>query len=616
MLLIDRLSILALVGLFAQALVSWIFVGVFAALYREEARRPELRSWIWAFVALSVALTALSLRYLFGFEFSPYHSSDRSEGTVFARVGNTVYQAGKAIFCLLIYAGACNLAGKQPGRWLRWVFVLCPIVLGAPAWMFARIEPLLTVQAPAMVLFLGLAWWRLGQVRERRTTGLLVVRLALLLSALAWVMHGLISAFCLPRNCGVWNTVGSLNSFFDLALEILLGVGIIIAVLQDMHVRLRGAQKEQARLRSVIDRDERLRALGTLVSGVAHELNNPLTAILGFSEDVADPQAGERAAIVIREQAERCRGIVRSLSALAGEVHRSRESTDLKALAERVARGFDLQLESAGLKLRLELSEVRNVLVDRVGIEQVLANLLANAIFASPRGESVVLRLESDGELIEFSVSDEGPGVPLELRARIFEPFFTTKSPGVGTGLGLAVAFAIVRNHGGRLWLDDTSRPKGSLFRCQLPMRQPDIHMLEAPSRPALKPRSLLVIDDDAAIRDVLKRHAERRMWRCSDVESAEKAIQILRDSPQDFDVVLCDLRMSGIGGIGLHDNLKRSASPHLARFVFVTGDLASPEVAAFATRCRQPLVGKPFDFEKLFELMDGVVEAFRRSSA
>jgi len=211
----------------------------------------------------------------------------------------------------------------------------------------------------------------------------------------------------------------------------------------------------------------------------------------------------------------------------------------------------------------------------------------------------VLLQARVRGDRVEIDVVDRGPGIPVELRDRIFEPFFTTKAPGKGTGLGLAVAHAIVHSHGGTLKAIVPEATPGACLRVELPLR-PAVVLTPTPAVPmAATGERLLLIDDDSSVRGAVRRHVEARGFAVAEAESAEAAVALLA-SGRRFDVVLCDLRMPGIGGIGLHDRLQREQPALLQRLVFFTGDLASADAVAFAARCRQPLLQKPFDFARL----------------
>jgi signal transduction histidine kinase/CheY-like chemotaxis protein len=421
--------------------------------------------------------------------------------------------------------------------------------------------------------------------------------------ACAWAIDA--TAAGLHERYSFFRYVLAANSFLDLGVQLSLGTGLVISLLQETHRRLGAAEVERERLQSVIDRDEKLRALGTLLSGVAHELNNPLTVILGYADLLAAKDSDNDPARIVAEQAQRCRGIVRNLSALAGQSQHPLQELDVADLVDRVVRGIQPNRDADSPQIRIGAIKALRLNADRVGLEQVLTNLVSNALQASPPGGTVTIEAAPSGDGVTLSVTDEGTGVPHDLRGRLFEPFFTTKGPGKGTGLGLSIAHAIVRAHGGTISVEDSPRGPGARFCVFIPnaplARAPE----PKPARQVTGARRLLIIDDEAAIRSVVRRQAELRGWSVSEADSAEGAMRGVHRL-MDFDALLCDLRMPGIGGVGLYDLLSSEHPTVLERTVFVTGDLASPESVRFSTRCARPLVQKPFEFDELFAIVGG----------
>jgi len=605
MFLLQRIDLIALMGLFVQAFVAWVFVAILARVRRGESTMLAFRDFHHAFLALAISLTVLSVRFFQTHELRDPDST-WSEGGPAATACYILYLGLKALFGLLLVRGSYLLAGRESPRWLSrawWPVVV--LTTSLPLWT-PNIVTLLVAQAPLMIACSIAALLVLPRPAAAGS-GLQLVRLALMGTAAAWCVHAL--AASLFEVFPLLRYALALNSFVDLAVQLALGTGLLVSLLQAAHQRLSAAEQERAQLQRRLDRDEKLRALGTLVSGVAHELNNPLTVIMGYAEMLSTPGREHAAARIVGEQAERCRVIVRSLSALAGQVKHRPQELLAEELVERVLRGLAPKASPEGRRVRVEpIGELR-LHADRVGMEQVLTNLILNALQASPPRGEVLVRASARPEGIEFRVSDGGPGVPQELRSRLFEPFFTTKEPGQGTGLGLSIADAIVREHGGTITIEDAPAGRGACF-CVLIPHAPRASVPE--SAPATPPRCagrLLIVDDDAAVRSVLRLQAERRGWSVSECDRAEGVL-----SPaawlSEADAVLCDLRMPGIGGIGLHDRLAREDPQALERIVFVTGDLASEESARFSQRCKHPLIAKPFDFDELFAIVARVARA------
>lgn len=599
MFLFDRIDFVALVGLWVQAFVAWVFVAILSTLRRRETSSFALDSFFRSFLALAVALTILSVRFFRAHDVVEDELWQDGEWPVtLAYMG---YGALKGAFALFIVRGCYELIGRAPSPILERAWWPAIGALALAPLVVPEITPLLIVQAPVIAVCAVVAHRVLGRERVD-CQGRRVVRLSLRLLFATWCVHAV--AASLSGVTPSARSVLAISSLLDLAVQLLLGLGLILSALQGSQRRLRAAEQDRERLERELARDEKLRALGTLVSGVAHELNNPLTVILGYAEILGGTPQAASTAKIIEEQAERCRGIVRNLSALAGQSVQSPEDLDVRELIERVVRGVTPQERAHGKHVAVQADDGLRLRADRIGLEQVLSNLLTNALDASPAGGTVHVAARSIGANVEFTVRDEGPGVPASVRERLFEPFFTTKRPGCGTGLGLAIAHAIVRDHRGSISVDDDEKApqRGATFRVVIPNASPARLAGERGEHPAPSARRLLLLDDDSAVRSVIRRHAERRGWVVDEADCAETAIT---KRLREFDVVLCDLRMPGIGGVGFHDHLQSAHAELLEHTVFATGDLASPEAVRFSQRCRRPLVQKPFVFVELFEVLD-----------
>jgi len=601
MFLFRVVDLLALVGLFVQTFVAWVFVALVASIGRRERHPDGFHDFYGSFLALAAALTSVSIRFFRTHEVGADAEAwlDGRPWPVFFYV---VYLAGKALFGLLLVRGCYRLAQQEIPRWLRRAWWPVVVAAAATPLVLPDIHDVLLLQAPCLVAAAGASLRGLRPLREGGS-GLRLVRRALVGLMVTWSVHAL--AVLTRETVFVSRYVLGFNSMIDLGVQLALGTGLILCVIQEAHRQARAAEQERERLQRELDRDEKLRALGTMVSGVAHELNNPLTVILGYCDLLQDGLANggdDQPARVIAEQAERCRGIVQNLSAVSVRAHQRLDALHARELVERVVRGIAPGL--LGGERRIEVAPIPDVrfAADRVGLEQVLANLVINALQASPDRGVVRIEASASGERLEVAVRDDGPGVPVELRARLFEPFFTTKAAGRGTGLGLAIAHAIVRAHGGTIEVEDPPGGHGTVFRVSLPLVDPPPARREAPVPGAS--RRLLVIDDEPPVRTIVRRQAERRGWRVREAGSAEEA---LRDELGllECDAVLCDLCMPGMGGAGLHDLLAARDSVALERTVFLTGDLASEESVRFARRCRRPIVTKPLDFDELFAAIE-----------
>jgi len=398
-----------------------------------------------------------------------------------------------------------------------------------------------------------------------------------------------------------------------------------VLILRDRTQRVR-AEQERERLQSEVAQHARLETIGRMVSGVAHELNNPLTAILAFGQDLlsqARTPADAEALNTIVQQSQRCRLIVQDLLTFARSKRDDRQPIDPGELIWRVQPALQRQAESQGVRLEVSIAEdLPGLEVNPSALEQVLTNLAVNAFQAVGAGGEVIISARLQNERLALIVEDNGPGLPDDVFPRLFEPFFTTKATGKGTGLGLSVSHAIVEQHGGTLRAENRSGPgvRGARFTVLLPFLDrraiPRAAASELPRAVAVRApqsaeRTVLVIDDEAPIRIAIRRYLERRGWRVEEASDGLEALEMLgltgtaTSRTDRYDAIITDLKMPGITGIELHDRLAASDPAGLMKLVLITGDTASSEVADFVARLRQPLVQKPFDMRALADLLD-----------
>jgi signal transduction histidine kinase/ActR/RegA family two-component response regulator len=378
-----------------------------------------------------------------------------------------------------------------------------------------------------------------------------------------------------------------------------------------------------------VRQSEKLAALGQLVSGVAHELNNPLAAILHFAEDLLDDErsaADHEALAVIRDQARRSRAIVRDLLSFV----RSRESAkELVSITEALSasvKGLEPIVHEAGAELSVELP-VNDVLgnIDRAALQQVVTNLVVNAAQASGAGGRVALRATVCETELRFVVEDSGPGIPPKLMDRIFEPFFTTKPLGQGTGLGLSVTLGIVQQLGGQISVENRSPDEGTGARfivhlpiagCAVvdpieksPRKSGPVNVpVQAELADGRAPR-VLVIDDEASIRAALRRFFLRRGWNVDEAEDGAAGLSMMLDGRADYTAIVSDLRMPGCSGMELHDHVSAVAPEILDRIIFSTGDVASRDASEFVKRTQCVVMQKPFELRALEQAVNRMRE-------
>lgn len=359
---------------------------------------------------------------------------------------------------------------------------------------------------------------------------------------------------------------------------------------------------------------EKMAALGKVVAGIAHELNNPLTTIMGNIQLLLgrglQPAAVSEARRIYQE-AERARRIVKNLLYFARENKPDRSVVNLNEMVERTLalRSYELKLKN--IRVQTDLApNLPKTMADSYQLQQVILNLLMNAEQALLGGRSrglVKIRtwFSKRGSIgrICLEVSDNGAGIPAEIASRIFDPFFTTKPPGMGTGLGLSIVYGIIRQHDGEISFE--SKPgSGATFTIELPLVNPpaDFPKQDSASRGGtatqVRPSRILVVEDEPTVArlivDVLQ---EEGHFATASFDSRE-GLDLL--SKNSYDLVICDLRMPDVDGQLFFHTLKEAKSPLQRRMLFITGDTLSPSNLEFIESNRLPYLAKPFSVEEL----------------
>lgn len=377
------------------------------------------------------------------------------------------------------------------------------------------------------------------------------------------------------------------------------GRRLFAAFVRDLTA-LRAAERELARQREALHRSEKMSALGSLLAGVAHELNNPLSVVVAraamLEEDVEDPRLVDQLRR-LREQAERCAKISRSFLAMARQGPTASAPRDLAEAVATAVETTSYALTSSGVTVETRFGATRPVLADGDQLVQVLVNLLVNAEHAmravdGPR--RIEIETSDRGMDVVLELRDSGPGVPPPIRSRIFDPFFTTKPVGVGTGVGLSVSQGIAQAHGGSLELLPDG--PGAQFRLVLPAaeaakRPVEEEATQTPRGPRRATgRRILVVDDERevgeTIADILRRDGHAVALAADGAQALERVLT------EPIDAVLCDLRMPMMDGPAFLKRLQATRPDLARRLAFVTGDLLSAAPDAPDV----PLVAKPFE--------------------
>jgi two-component system, cell cycle sensor histidine kinase and response regulator CckA len=350
---------------------------------------------------------------------------------------------------------------------------------------------------------------------------------------------------------------------------------------------------------------EKLAALGQTISGVAHELNNPLATILTWAERLSQRPADEttrRGLETILSESERAAKIVRNLLTFARKRQSTRAMVDLNAVVRETLalRSYEQELTNITIVDALGTG-LPQVFADGHQLQQVLLNLMINAeqamLTATGRGTLIVRSwCDLEREAVVLEITDDGPGISDELQPKIFDPFFTTKEVGKGTGLGLTVAYGIIQEHGGRIRLASNACGGASFF-VELPVSG-------APVRPAVTPApqaefdtligsTVLVVEDEPALAAAVGEALADAGLIVDHAGDGEEALQRL--SKITYDLIVCDLKMPRVDGMQFYQRLAVEHPDSARRVIFVTGDVAGTEAENFLQDSGCRWLAKPF---------------------
>lgn len=352
---------------------------------------------------------------------------------------------------------------------------------------------------------------------------------------------------------------------------------------------------------------EKLSGIGEFVAGVAHELNNPLTSVMGFSELLAkadaDPQH-KRFLEMINKSAQRCHKIVQSLLSFARRRAPERKLSSINELVESAVEFLQYQLRTSNIEVFTRLdAHLPKAMVDPHQIQQVFLNIINNARQSiegnQPKG-SIRIATETCGDLVRISFQDSGPGIDEKNLSKVFDPFFTTKEVGKGTGLGLSLCYGIIKEHGGSVTVH--SRPgEGATFVIELPLAAAteDVNEKKEPPIPAPAPtneglgKKVLVIDDEEAILEMVRETLAEQGYEVDIARDGESAL--FRLGQTSYDLALCDWKMPGLNGQQIYERVRLSNPALSERMIFFTGDIINDKAERFLRESRRVCLSKPF---------------------
>jgi PAS domain S-box-containing protein len=382
----------------------------------------------------------------------------------------------------------------------------------------------------------------------------------------------------------------------------------ILGIITDITERKK-AEEERKQMEQKAQLASRLASVGELASGVAHEINNPLTGVIGYAHLLLDrkdiPQDIRRDLEIISEGAQRVAGIVRKLLTFARQQKPEQKLADINEIVSTTLDLRTYELTSNNIEVTFQPAvDLPMTIADPAQLQQVFLNLIINAETEMKSAHSkgkLSIKTEHIDNTIRISFKDDGPGIAKENLEKIFNPFFTTREVGQGTGLGLNLCHGIINEHKGRIWAE-SRLGRGATFLVELPIVTKGSQSALVPA-PAKEPEKvtkakILVIDDEPLIRQLASRVLSEEGHEIEAVDNAEDALERIKS--KRYNRILLDIKLPGTDGINLYEQLQEIAPSLKKRVVFVTGDVMDKRTTDFLAKTKVPYIKKPFDVEQL----------------
>ena len=393
------------------------------------------------------------------------------------------------------------------------------------------------------------------------------------------------------------------------------GQKLIMTTVRDI-TGLKQAEIRQRQTNEQLILASRLASLGRLSSGVAHEVNNPLAVVMGCAQMLLEkdtPEDVKKDLRLINDSAKHMAAVVQRLLTFGRQSKPVKEYVDINALVSRVLelRVREMGIHNIEVTTRLD-PDLPCTMADVGQMQQVFLNIILNAEQAMTKANKdghLLVETKQTGDRIKITFRDDGIGIPKEYLPRLFDPFFSTKDVGEGMGLGLSISYGIIREHNGRIYAKGQPG-KGATFVVELPiMAKPD--QPESPEKPAEKPKEkvigrILVVDDEPAICQLLKDLLTRDGHSVETVGDASVALE--RVKRERFSLLLIDIRMKGMSGIELYQQMGKIAESLQRRVIFITGDTLARDTRDFLDTTEALHICKPFDIQQLRKMTNQVL--------
>lgn len=387
----------------------------------------------------------------------------------------------------------------------------------------------------------------------------------------------------------------------------------LYSTLQDAYQKLEKAQSE-------LIQSEKLASIGRIVAGVAHELNNPLTSVIGYSQLISesrDLEEIQKQIPIIASQARRCSNIVKDLLLFSRCQKLDYERIDPCLLMEELLQGISLELKKRDIVIKKDFpSNPAMFEGDSRLLKQVFFNILTNAYQALEevtRDRQIEIRIKKDEECLEFSFKDNGPGIPQESIHKIFDPFYTTKEVGKGTGLGLSLSYGIVREHGGAMYAESIEG-KETVFAVRLPLKAREklaAKSVERPTDSRLKlpdGARVLLVEDEEPIRGLIMAILNGGRYKIDVAGDGLAALAKMKR--QDYGIILCDYRMPKLDGAEVYKQALKFNPTLVNRFLFISGSTEfMKNFDSFFKGNRLSCLLKPFTKNELISAINSLLE-------